>query len=116
MGKYTSRKVEAPKKPKGQIHPLMRGIGCILIAIVPLLSYGTAVLLVKYGISQGWPIPPAWLGTPRIHPLLLNLHTDQSHSQHHLCDRHRHCGLWCAVNFVWFPLQAGGTTAIRTNG
>ena len=73
MGKYTSRKVEAPKAPRGQIHPLMRGIGCILFAIVPLLSYGAAVLLVNYGISQGWPIPPAWLGRPTIHPLLLRL-------------------------------------------
>lgn len=73
MGKYTSRKVEAPKTPRGQIHPLMRGIGCILFAIVPLLSYGTAVLLVNYGISRGWPIPPAWLGRITIHPLLLRL-------------------------------------------
>lgn len=73
MGKYTSRRPEPPKPPRGQIHPVMRGIGCILFAIVPLLSYGTAVLLVNYGISRGWPIPPGWLGTPSIHPLLLRL-------------------------------------------
>jgi hypothetical protein len=51
----------------------MRGIGCILLAIVPLLSYGVAVLLVNYGAKNGWPIPPNWLGTPTIHPLLLRL-------------------------------------------
>jgi hypothetical protein len=51
----------------------MRGIGCILFAIVPLLSYAAAVLLVNYGINQRWPIPPGWLGMPTIHPLLLRL-------------------------------------------
>jgi hypothetical protein len=51
----------------------MRGIGCILLAIVPLISYGSAVLLVKYGVKNGWPIPPNWLGTPHIYPLLLKL-------------------------------------------
>lgn len=73
MGKYTSRRVEAPKPPRGQIHPVMRGIGCILFAIVPVLSYAAAVLLVNYGINQRWPIPPGWLGTITIHPLLLRL-------------------------------------------
>jgi hypothetical protein len=51
----------------------MRGIGCILFAVVPLLSYGIAVLVVQYGARSGWPIPPDWLGTPSIHPLLLKL-------------------------------------------
>jgi hypothetical protein len=51
----------------------MRGIGCIMFAIVPPLSYGAAVLIVNYGIGRGWPIPPDWLGTPTIHPWLLSL-------------------------------------------
>jgi hypothetical protein len=51
----------------------MRGIGCILLALVPIISYGTAVLIVNYGVKKGWPIPPNWLGTPTIHPLLLRL-------------------------------------------
>jgi hypothetical protein len=73
MGKYSSRqKSEAPIK-RGQIHPVMRGIGCILLAVIPLLGYGTSVLLVEYGMKNGWPIPPAWLGYPSVHPLLWNL-------------------------------------------
>ena len=51
----------------------MRGIGCVLLTLVPIISYGTAVLLVNYGVKRGWPIPPNWLGTPTIHPLLLRL-------------------------------------------
>ena len=45
-----------------ETHPIWRGIGCILILIVPLLSFAGAALLVNYGLSQGWPIPPEWLG------------------------------------------------------
>jgi hypothetical protein len=73
MGKYTSYKRQQPQRPRGQIHPVMRGIGCMLLAIVPLISYGSAVLLVRYGIGRGWPIPPNWLGTPAVHPLLWRL-------------------------------------------
>jgi hypothetical protein len=51
----------------------MRGIGCIMMVVVPILAYGAAALLVNYGISRGWPIPPNWLGRITIHPLLLQL-------------------------------------------
>ena len=73
MGKYSShvKKVSPPRNR--DVHPLMRGIGCIMIIIVPILAYGTAILLVNYGASRGWPIPPNWLGTPTFHPLLWRL-------------------------------------------
>jgi hypothetical protein len=51
----------------------MRGIGCLMIVIVPILAYGLSVLLVNYGASNGWPIPPDWMGTPTFHPLLWRL-------------------------------------------
>lgn len=73
MGRHTSYQREKQKALRGQIHPVMRGIGCLLFVIVPIISYGTAVLLVNYGIRNGWPIPPNWLGTPEIHPLLWRL-------------------------------------------
>lgn len=73
MGRYTSYQRQKPTGQRGQVHPVMRGIGCILFAIVPLLSYGVAVLLVNYGARHGWPIPPDWLGTPTIPSLLLRL-------------------------------------------
>jgi hypothetical protein len=73
MGRYTSYQKQQGPVRRGEIHPVMRGIGCVLFAIVPLLSYGLAVLLVDYGVKKGWPIPPDWLGTPHIYPLLLKL-------------------------------------------
>jgi hypothetical protein len=44
-----------------EVHPVMRGIGCILMVIVPVLSYGIAQLLVQNGIGAQI-IPPAWYG------------------------------------------------------
>ena len=73
MGKYTSVRKQAPPPRNRDVHPLMRGIGCIMMVIVPILAYGSAVLLVNYGTSRGWPIPPTWLGTPTFHPLLWRL-------------------------------------------
>ena len=73
MGKYSSHVRKAPVPRNQGVHPLMRGIGCIMMIIVPILAYGSAVLLVNYGASHGWPIPPNWLGTPTFHPLLWRL-------------------------------------------
>ena len=73
MGKYTSRVRQAPKPRRTEVHPVMRGIGCIMIVIVPILAYGIALLLIDYGIRNGWPIPPNWLRPITIPPLLLNL-------------------------------------------
>jgi len=73
MGKYSSHARQAPQPKRGVVHPVMRGIGCLMIVIVPILAYGISVLLVNYGASHGWPIPPDWLGTPTFHPLLWRL-------------------------------------------
>lgn len=73
MGRYTSYQKQKERIQRNQVHPVMRGIGCVLMVLVPIISYGVAVLLVNYGIRSGWPIPPDWLGTPEIHPLLWRL-------------------------------------------
>ena len=73
MGKYTTRARQPSKPRQVGVHPVMRGIGCILMVLVPILAYGSAILLVRYGISRGWPLPPSWLGQIHIHPLLLKL-------------------------------------------
>lgn len=75
MTKYSSyNRQKAPPRPADLgVHPVMRGIGCVLIVVVPILAYGFSVLLVNYGVAHGWPIPPNWLGAPDIHPLLWKL-------------------------------------------
>ncbi len=73
MGKYTSqtRQKEAPKVTG--VHPIMKGLGCFMILIVPVISYGAAVLLVNSAVQRGWPLPPEWLGYPEFNPLLFRL-------------------------------------------
>lgn len=73
MGRYTSYQKQKEKVKRDEVHPVMRGIGCILLVLVPIIAYGTAVYLVDYGVRSGWPIPIAWLGTVELHPLLLRL-------------------------------------------
>ena len=61
MGKYARFTRQLPPHSR-KAHPIWRGIGCILILILPLLSFASAALLVNYILSQGWPIPSEWLG------------------------------------------------------
>ena len=73
MGKYTTHTRKPPKPRNVGVHPVMRGIGCIMMIVVPILAYGLSLFLIDYGIRNGWPIPPDWLQPITIHPLLLNL-------------------------------------------
>jgi len=74
MGKYTSQSRQPEAAPRNrEVHPVMRGIGCLLIVIVPIIAYGLSVIIVNIGLQRGWPIPAEWLGTPTFHPLLWRL-------------------------------------------
>jgi len=73
MGKYSTYSRPKPKTRVVTVHPVMRGIGCLMMVLVPILAYGTAAILVNYGAGHGWPIPRNWFGPPAIHPLLWNL-------------------------------------------
>ena len=68
MGKYSSYSRPKPKPRNVGVHPVMRGIGCIMMVVVPILSYGIAALLVNYGATHGWPIPAEWFGPLSVHP------------------------------------------------
>lgn len=74
MGKYTSYSKPKPTKPRNRdVHPVMRGIGCIMIVLVPILAYGLAIMLSDYGARNGWPLPASWYGPPTIPPILFKL-------------------------------------------
>lgn len=73
MGKYTSQVKQKETVRVQGVHPIMKGLGCFIMIIVPVVSYGAAMLLVNYGIGQRWPIPTEWLGTPQFYPLMWKL-------------------------------------------
>jgi len=60
MGKYDkySSRSRMPERP-WKIHPIWRGIGCLLILIIPVMAYAGAVVLVNMNSEKGW------LPTPR---------------------------------------------------
>ena len=61
MSKY-SKYYKPPPERSSETHPIWRGIGCLMIIIVPLIAYAGAVLLVQYGVDHGWPVPPEIVG------------------------------------------------------
>jgi hypothetical protein len=70
MGKYGSRMVKKPSMPKrNTVNPYMRGIGCLLMLIVPVFAYGVGDLLAGQGF--GYPvIPRAWYGPMQFPPFI----------------------------------------------
>jgi hypothetical protein len=61
MGKYVKYQRKTYER-RNETHPVWRGIGCLLMVIVPLMSYAGAVTLVNYGVGHGWPFPPEFIG------------------------------------------------------
>ena len=60
MAKYGNYSRRPPGKERPwEIHPVWRGIGCLLIVLIPILSYAGAVILVQENNVRGWmPVPP----------------------------------------------------------
>ncbi len=59
MPKHGSYQVEDPgRKEKKQEHPIWRGIGCVMIIVVPLFSFFAASLLIDSRQHFPWMIIP----------------------------------------------------------
>lgn len=55
MSKYNQSYLRANSKPRPwSIHPIWRGIGCILIILIPILSFVAAKLIVQENLQQKW--------------------------------------------------------------
>ncbi|HTX91473.1 MAG TPA: hypothetical protein VMC09_09665 [Anaerolineales bacterium] len=51
MGKYNKYQQKSKERPG--MNPIWRGIGCLLIVIVPLLSYGLTALIIPPLLASG---------------------------------------------------------------
>ncbi len=73
MTKYTSasqrRAMPKPERP----HPIWRGIGCVMILIVPIMSWVMALLTVQAAVDRNWPIPYQLMGNPVMPTALWNI-------------------------------------------
>jgi hypothetical protein len=55
MGKYDYFKRAQEADTKKEVHPVWRGIGCMLNILTPIISGAAAIVLHDFGKSQGWP-------------------------------------------------------------
>ena len=71
MGRYSPTTIKPKTKTEGP-HPVWRGIGCLLMIVVPILSFGFAEITVQSTWAQqyvpyqllGYPVMPAILWKP----------------------------------------------------
>lgn len=79
MGKYSQRQIPPPERPWA-IHPIWRGIGCLLIVIGPFIAFAAADIIVKAAIKGSWiAIPPEFRNTftiPQVGYTLNNLYAN----------------------------------------
>lgn len=66
MGKYASS-VKKRSKPKNDgPHVIWRGIGCLMMLIIPAISIAAGIETIKYGLANRWAIPYQLLGYPSL--------------------------------------------------
>ena len=62
MGKYSASFKQVFQKPRPwEIHPVWRGIGCLLIILLPILSLAASRLLIQENSRQQWVSVPRFL-------------------------------------------------------
>ncbi len=55
-------RLNQPAQP--QTHVIWRGIGCLLMLIVPIMAFILATITISLAVTAGWPLPYQLLGTP----------------------------------------------------
>jgi hypothetical protein len=70
MGRYRSYTQQKPKERPWDVHPIWRGIGCILIILIPIMAYAGAVLLVRENIINKWILLPPELADSFVIPYI----------------------------------------------
>jgi hypothetical protein len=71
VSKYEKYTVKPKKERRWRIHPIWRGIGCIMAILIPLISYTAAYILARANYENGWVSIPAELtGWVNLAPVL----------------------------------------------
>jgi len=53
--KYSNYQKQKELPARREVHPVWRGIGCILMIVTPIISWAAASLLLDFGKLQRWP-------------------------------------------------------------
>ncbi len=64
MGKYTSNVSRREAAPKQEVHAIWRGIGLIMMVVIPFIAYMATLVLLEQNKVNGWvPIPKDMLSS-----------------------------------------------------
>jgi len=66
LAKYRSYERKEIEPVRGRTHPIWRGIGCIILVLVPILAYLGAQLILQEGQENQWVFPPELMGYPQL--------------------------------------------------
>src|SRR5512138_3567115 len=65
MTKYTvASSRRGPGPAEQQVAPIWRGVGCVMMIIVPIFSYLIASVVVNFAADQGYAMPYQLMGYP----------------------------------------------------
>ena len=64
MTRYSTASRRSSTKRTDQTPAVWRGIGCILMLIVPVMAWVLALGTVQLALRNGWPLPHQFLGYP----------------------------------------------------
>ena len=71
MGKYTTSSVKKGANRKKTTHYVWQGLGCLMMIIIPLISYAAGQITVDMAIENEWDLPREYLGIPKL-PAVVN--------------------------------------------
>lgn len=58
MGKYNTYAPQEKRDTGPRVHPVWRGVGFVMIILIPLLSYAAADVLIQQNLKANWfPMP-----------------------------------------------------------
>jgi hypothetical protein len=66
MGRYTV--VKKPEEKRPEIHPIWRGIGFLLMILLPFIAFAGAMLIIQENKARGWVQIPAKALIPGPYP------------------------------------------------
>jgi len=73
MPKYQTAERKVKPIRRKEPHPIWRGIGCLILLIVPAMSLGLSTILVEMAPGLGIALPPGLLGRPLMPALLFRV-------------------------------------------
>ena len=72
MARNRSFQRQIPARSK-EPHPVWRGIGCLIMLLVPALSIGISSIIIEMSLAAGVQLPPELLGYPLMPDILFRV-------------------------------------------